>query len=222
MAGLGREGHIIIFVSHSMPQVLRLCNRGIWLDHGKIVMDGPVTDVAVAYGANQLDMTREIYNDYRPVDAQDPVVLTCLRAYRADGQPSTQFDVREPVTIEVRYDVKASDLRVAPEIVILDSNHTEILVAGARSSSLLAAASAPGPYVGRVTIPGDLLNEGVHNITVRGLAFDRHELLAESREALTLFISDRSEGDSSRGDYLGPIGGAVRPKLDWTIVPATD
>lgn len=220
MSSLGSEGHAIIFVSHSMPQVLRLCSRGIWLDRGSVVMDGSVSEVAVAYGANQISMTGEVFDNYRPRDAKDPVRLVNLRSLGPAGEPSNSFDVRDPITFELKFEVLTSDVRVAPEIVLLDGEFREILVAGVRTQALADRCAAPGTYMGRVTLPGDLLNEGVHNVTLRVVAFERHELLAESREALTFFVSDRSEGDSSRGEYLGPIGGAVRPKLDWTIAPA--
>lgn len=219
MSSLGEQGSTVIFVSHSMPQVLRLCTRGIWLDQGKVVMDGAVADVASAYGSKQMNMTGEDYENYRPKDARDPVRLISLRALKADGEATTQFDVRDPITFELRYEVLSDGLQVAPEISLIDANHQEILVTGVRESKQAAATSAPGHYAGRVTIPGDLLNEGVHHLTVRILSFERHERLAESREALTLFIGDQAIGDSARGDYLGPIGGMVRPKLDWIIAP---
>jgi len=219
MSSLGEQGSTVIFVSHSMPQVLRLCTRGIWLDQGKVVMDGAVAEVAAAYGAKQMNMTGEDYENYRPKDAKDPVRLLSLRALQAGGEATTQFDVRDPVTLELRYEVLTPGLQVAPEISLIDANHQEILVTGVRQAEQATAFSAPGTYLGRVTLPGDLLTEGVHHLTVRVLSFERHERLAESREALTLFIGDQAGGDSSRGDYLGPIGGLIRPKLDWTIRP---
>ena len=85
MSSLGEQGSTVIFVSHSMPQVLRLCTRGIWLDQGKVVMDGAISDVAAAYGAKQMNMTGEDYENYRPKDAKDPVRLVNLRALKADG-----------------------------------------------------------------------------------------------------------------------------------------
>jgi ABC-type polysaccharide/polyol phosphate transport system ATPase subunit len=47
-----RAGKTIIFVSHSLPVILSLCNRVIWLDHGRIVMDGEAAAVVDAYSAN--------------------------------------------------------------------------------------------------------------------------------------------------------------------------
>lgn len=41
----------VVFVSHSMPQVLDLCNRVLWLEHGRIEDIGSPTDVVGAYNA---------------------------------------------------------------------------------------------------------------------------------------------------------------------------
>jgi ABC-2 type transport system ATP-binding protein len=43
------KGVTVLFVSHSVEQVKRLCNKAIWLDNGKIVMQGDVEEVCAAY-----------------------------------------------------------------------------------------------------------------------------------------------------------------------------
>ncbi len=48
-----RAGKSILFVSHAAPQVLQLCERAIWIDHGEIVMQGDASSVVEAYGAGQ-------------------------------------------------------------------------------------------------------------------------------------------------------------------------
>jgi len=44
-----RAGKTILCVSHSNQMLLELCERAIWLDHGRIVDDGPIQDVVEAY-----------------------------------------------------------------------------------------------------------------------------------------------------------------------------
>lgn len=39
----------ILLVSHSMGQILEVCNRVIWLENGRIVRDGPSDEVVEAY-----------------------------------------------------------------------------------------------------------------------------------------------------------------------------
>ena len=40
----------LFLVSHSTKQIERLCTRGLWLEKGKILGDGPITDVIAQYG----------------------------------------------------------------------------------------------------------------------------------------------------------------------------
>ena len=40
-----RDGATVFFVSHSLAEVKRLCTRAIWLEKGRIAMDGPVAEV---------------------------------------------------------------------------------------------------------------------------------------------------------------------------------
>ncbi len=46
------RAHIVLFVSHSLPTVVRLCPRTVWLDHGEIMQDGPTEEVVHAYEAS--------------------------------------------------------------------------------------------------------------------------------------------------------------------------
>ena len=43
------KGVTVLFVSHSLPQVKRICNKAILLDHGKIVAQGDIDKVAAVY-----------------------------------------------------------------------------------------------------------------------------------------------------------------------------
>ena len=42
-------GKTLLFVSHNGPQIQRLCERAIWLDHGTCRLDGQTNDVLAAY-----------------------------------------------------------------------------------------------------------------------------------------------------------------------------
>lgn len=42
-------GTTVLFVSHSMAQIRQLCNRVLWIEHGKKIMLGPTEEVCEAY-----------------------------------------------------------------------------------------------------------------------------------------------------------------------------
>lgn len=45
------RGGTLILVSHELDQVRALCQRGIWLERGEVVQDGPIDEVLAAYRA---------------------------------------------------------------------------------------------------------------------------------------------------------------------------
>jgi lipopolysaccharide transport system ATP-binding protein len=46
---VARSGRTVLFVSHNMDAVQRLCTRGILLDGGRLAADGPIQDVVRTY-----------------------------------------------------------------------------------------------------------------------------------------------------------------------------
>jgi len=66
-------------------------------------------------------------------------------------------------------------------------------------------------------IPGNFLAEGSlivdTNISshVPIIALHVHQ-----RDAVAFSVIDSFEGDSARGDFTGPIGGVIRPLVNWT------
>jgi lipopolysaccharide transport system ATP-binding protein len=63
MDELSGRGRTVLFVSHNMPAVERLCTRAILLERARIVMDGTAHDVVDAYAeaaaaATNLDLAR--------------------------------------------------------------------------------------------------------------------------------------------------------------------
>ena len=43
------KGVTVLFVSHSLPQVKRICNKAILLEHGRIIAQGDIDKVASIY-----------------------------------------------------------------------------------------------------------------------------------------------------------------------------
>jgi ABC-type polysaccharide/polyol phosphate transport system ATPase subunit len=49
LASLRQAGKGLLFVSHAVAAVREMCDRAIWIDHGSVVLEGPVGDVLDAY-----------------------------------------------------------------------------------------------------------------------------------------------------------------------------
>lgn len=59
MKEIREKGTTILFVSHSLQAIKNFCNRAIWMQNGKIIMDGQTTDVTEKYKESMIDKPRE-------------------------------------------------------------------------------------------------------------------------------------------------------------------
>jgi lipopolysaccharide transport system ATP-binding protein len=67
-----RQGRTILFVSHSMDAVQKLCNKGLLLDKGKLMNSGPMEQVVAAYISNN-GVSSGIFNiSHNQVAVADP------------------------------------------------------------------------------------------------------------------------------------------------------
>ena len=74
-----------------------------------------------------------------------------------------------------------------------------------------------GTLVAVCELPGNLLAEGHHHVTIM---LNGHQVThAYEEDAVGFRVMDPGEGDTVRGDYSGEWGGYVRPMLPWAISP---
>ncbi len=63
MGDAAKGGRTVLFVSHQMNQIRRLCERCIWLDAGRVKKSGATTDVVSAYESAVSSMSLEENRD---------------------------------------------------------------------------------------------------------------------------------------------------------------
>jgi ABC-type polysaccharide/polyol phosphate transport system ATPase subunit len=99
MAEVERSGRTVVFVSHNVDAIGRLCPRAVWLEQGRVVADGPSADVVDAYlGA---DAQRAGEAVLPPGDGVVEVRRVAVTG--RDGRPAEVLPRDEPFTIEVDY-----------------------------------------------------------------------------------------------------------------------
>ncbi len=70
MREVAGEGRTVLFVSHNMDAVQRLCNKGILLNKGKLVMEGDINSVTNKY-LETFNEGQTWYDIPKPVDAEE-------------------------------------------------------------------------------------------------------------------------------------------------------
>src|SRR5215471_3627963 len=96
MQDVGREGRTVLFVSHNMPAVTRLCERAILLDDGNVSHDGSASDVVSTYLKGEFGTTaiREWNSQEWPT--REVAGLSAVRVRDESGRITETIDIRHP------------------------------------------------------------------------------------------------------------------------------
>ncbi|MDH4037278.1 MAG: ABC transporter ATP-binding protein [Candidatus Krumholzibacteria bacterium] len=101
-------GRTVIFVSHNMAAIENLCPRTIWIDAGKMRMDGPSDKVIAAYLATFSESQRAGY-DLANVEGRGgngAARFTRVDFMDMDGNPAALFRCGEPLRARFHYKAK--------------------------------------------------------------------------------------------------------------------
>ncbi len=88
-----RNGATVLFVSHNLRTVSEFCQRGILLDHGRVVKIGAIEDVISAY------LNRSNLSQLRDVN-QKQAIITAVR-FRDERGECTRFQSGDKVWIDI-------------------------------------------------------------------------------------------------------------------------
>ena len=220
MSEIGEGGRTILFVSHSMPAILRLCDRAILLDHGRVVTDGPTHHVVRTYLESDLGRSSERHwDDPSETPGDDVARLRSIRAVPADGGRSDEVDIREPIDIEVEYrSVAPQGLRPSVNLHFFNDEGVCLFVTNDwNDRSWWERPRHPGVVRSVCRIPGNFLAEGRVIVTAAVSTYNPTHIHAIERDAIAFQVVDRSEGDAVRGDYANDWPGVLRPMLEWRV-----
>jgi lipopolysaccharide transport system ATP-binding protein len=220
MEELGGTGRTVVFVSHSMPSILRLCPRVLLFDNGSLLADGSGAAVVEAYmGHGGGAAEREWTEDTAPGD--EHVRLRAVRVTDAAGSVKPEIDIREPLIVEVEYSILSGHDGSHP-VVVLEFMNMEGVTLFATHANRFDTQRRLVPPVrmrARCTVPGNLLSEGGITVLASIASYDPLVIHAIEREAVVFTVVDPSEGDSARGAFAGDMPGVLRPLLEWEQGP---
>lgn len=209
-----RDGRTVLFVSHNMAALQRLCDRAIWLDRGAVVADGPAPEVVSSYLRTSFSpATERVWAAFAEAPGNDDVRLRRAAVRPSGGTVDDPVSVRTPVTLEFEYWNLKPGAAIGVTLHLLDDQGGLIFRStSARDPEWQGRPLPRGLIRSSCVIPGDLLNDGSHTIEIlfrknEGLTVYQHDSL------LTFDVLDDPE---RRGDCHGDWPGAVRPELAWS------
>jgi lipopolysaccharide transport system ATP-binding protein len=218
MEDIGDSGRTVLFVSHNLQGVMQLCDRTILLGDGKVVKAGPTSEVVSYYEEQAMGTTAQAVWDVADEAPGDELVrLRSVRVVDEEGELVTTADVRNPVGIQIAFDVLGYGQPILPKIKLVDQ-HGAICFNAMDVDPRWHEPTAPGEYTATAWIPANLLNEGRHAAGVEIVTIASPKLVphAARHDVVAFHVYDPANGDSARGRFHGQWRGVVRPLLDWT------
>ncbi|MEO8324332.1 MAG: ABC transporter ATP-binding protein [Nitrospirota bacterium] len=216
MKDVGQQGRTVLFVSHILPAVTRLCSRTILLNAGKVQVDGPTHDVICEYLNSETGAQAERrWGDLKEAPGDEAVRLCGIRVRGNDGYVSETVDISEPLQIEIEYEVLQPGLEFRIYFHVFNEEGIEAFVSIDNDSAWVKRPRPLGRYVSKSVIPGNLLSEGryfigptigTENPSIKRLGVN---------DAVAFHVIDSMDGNGARGDSTGNIPGVVRPLLKW-------
>ncbi len=217
MEDVGSEGRTVLFVSHNMSAITRMCQRVILLNQGVVEMDGPAYEIVSAYlekghGSN----SSVTWDNVADAPGTDIVKVREIRLCLSDGKLSDAIDIRESIYVEIEFEVSTPGHVLQPHVSFMNEEGIVIFASVDLDPEWRKRPRPVGRYVSRVTVPANFFAEGPAVIDISMWALEpRQELQFHVRDALAFQVIDSLDGDSTRGDWPGNYVGVVRPMLEW-------
>jgi lipopolysaccharide transport system ATP-binding protein len=216
MEDVAKGGRTVLFVSHNMGAIGRLCQRVLLLNQGKLISDGGSKEIIGEY-LNSLERTiaSQAEVSFLP-DASKRIQIIALRAFDHTGKPTTELDRAFPFRIAIEFEVREYIEEAELELILETLQGINVcLSADTDLAQGEVIQRSPGRYFATIEFPGQLLNAGTYRIRVWIRRHCSHDVYDKPAEGLAFHIHDYGSFAS-----LG-MGGRQRPgllaiPLKWT------
>jgi lipopolysaccharide transport system ATP-binding protein len=218
MGDVAHGGRTVLFVSHNMQAVTRLCPRCILLNEGRIKLDGPSAQVANAYlNSGVSTAAAREWPDIATAPGDEVARFRAVRVRSGEGEVIESIDARQPVGIELEFEILTPGRKFLPHFALWNQDGTLLFVAVDVDPEWRGRRRPSGRYVSTGWISGNMLAEGLIYVQAVLISLDPETVHAIVEEAVAFrVVDDMTATTTARGDYPNPMPGVVRPLLEWT------
>jgi lipopolysaccharide transport system ATP-binding protein len=201
-----RKGLTVLFVSHDMQAISRLCDSVVWLDKGRLLQNGRPGEVVPAYQDAALAATAFKRGDpekgrHANVNAE----IVNVRLLNADGEVVGAARMTEEAFIRVRVKARKPDVRLRG-IVDVETKGT-FLFRAIQDEPIVTEGRAIIDLM--VRLPANFLAQTTYTVSVVVQTHHAKETKLVLENALTFMVY----GGEEAGDYKA---GIIAPRLDWS------
>jgi lipopolysaccharide transport system ATP-binding protein len=220
MGDVAKQRRTVLFVSHNMSAINRLCQSVIWLDAGRIVESGPTASVVAQYlSANSSHEGSFEWPEGTANPGVDEFKLLAMRIQGHTGGVTSVVDARYPFYVSFDYRIEKPLPQCRIGFVVATADGTSVFEgydsdnAHDHNTPGLHGARVPGTFRIRCEIPGELLLPGRYILSFNaGMPGIKNLLYVENLLTFTV------EQTRTMSEVSVTPEGMIKPKLKWEIL----
>ncbi len=198
MEEVGKEGRTVLFVSHTMSTIERLCKSAILLRNGKVSTWGPVQDVVKAY-LDEGATSSLCWSRSQP--PKNSVYFQEIYLSDETGKNVEYVTTGTSLRIVMEYILESSCRNLFISLDLLD-NRGELIFASNSQDVDMVPSDQPGQYRAIVTFPGEILLANTYMIRANLWSHDEGTLDSVDNFRFTVV----EVASSSNAKYRGKPG----------------
>ena len=105
MDSVAKAGRTVMYVSHNMESVVRLCSRAILLENGSLAKDGPASDVVETYLGRNGVAIKLAYRRVDPPARNQEAWISAVEMLDDQGTPRQSFAMGEPMRFRISFEL---------------------------------------------------------------------------------------------------------------------
>ena len=211
---ISNSGKTIIFVSHNLNSVRKLCDTAILLDKGKLLLKDKIDNVILEY-ISLNKKTIAVRNSFIGDEYLDPVKVINANIVNEDKKSKDVFLVTEKIGVVFTFEIKEKIKDLFTKVQLFSSTHVHILNAIDLDSSIFDRI---GIFQRTIWIDQDMLNEDTYYINVNLISppykNPKTHVTIDNIASFETIFDDSNE--SVKGKFENKWGGVMAPKFLWT------
>ncbi|HQW43792.1 MAG: ABC transporter ATP-binding protein [Chitinophagaceae bacterium] len=212
------HGRTIMFVSHNLDSLRKFCSTTILLNGGRLIEKGNTEKMISLYVSKHLETNAEMYWEQGIESYNKEVVLYKTWLHDENGVIRSIYDTTEKLGISMDYQVMKDNVPFTHGINVYNQEQVNIFNSHDVTTGNTDRQKKKGRYTATVWIPGNLLPEGIFNISVAIFLPNPLDVLIHEQNKLSFEMHTDYSKLSARGTYSDDFPGVIRPLLNWELI----
>jgi lipopolysaccharide transport system ATP-binding protein len=213
------QGRTVLFVSHNMATIARLCSTVLYLDRGRLLESGPTQEVISRYLAASNRLEGELRWEMESAPGDEYLKIVSVSILGEHQRATSVVSQDQSVAVSIDYRVLKSMMNANVGFILRSSDGATVFTSyDADNPEWTGKGRNPGLYRSTCTIPRHLLNEGSYYVTLEaGIPHQRRCALAE--DVVRIDVRSSLSGSGAPARFGARRTGVIAPDLEWRTEP---